>query len=206
MSNTAIAKFFGGNVDIPRNRKALSDALEGLSAAVRVTAGGRSLLKLSKTGQWNFGVDNVRLEAGTFLVVNPASFASGFVAWHKGQIEGEYMNPIESGPVNYRSLPEVNSKQGWQAQLGVLMATLDDPPLNLEYKTNSVGGIKALSKLMGEIAFGLKADSRRVFPVISIGSDSYIHREWGEVFTPVFEIAYWLDENGNRVEDRKSLV
>lgn len=206
-----LQQFFGGNLP---SREKLADALAGF-AATKNTLTGKALLRLNKDrGQWVFGIDNDVMETGTHLVVNPSSLASGYVAWWQGKIEGEVMQPLSMGPVDQSKLGPVNSGgippgkskpsgKGWEPQSSVDLITQDDVPVTLIYKSSSLGGMKCLLTLAGDIVVGLAEDERRVYPVVELTIDSYEHKEFGTVYTPQLPIVGWLDAEGNEVKEQK---
>ena len=209
-----LQKFFSGH-NLP-SRESLTKSLAGFGAAKNALSG-KALLRMNKDGDWVFGVDNESLDTGTVLVANPASMSSGYVAWWLGKIEGEKMQPLSMGPVDPGSLGPVNSGsvppgkkvpsgRGWEQQASIDLISRDDVPLNLIYKTSSLGGMKALLTLAGEIAFGLSEDPKRAYPLIEVGVDSYEHKEYGTVYTPVLSIIGWLDETGEEVPELKQLA
>lgn len=209
-----VAKFFSGH-QLP-DRAKLSDALAGFSAAKNALMG-KALLRLTKQGTWVFGADSETLKTGTVLIANPSSLSSGYVAWYQSKIEGEHMQPLSLGPVDQSKLTEVNSGsippgkkvasgKGWESQASIDLITQADVPLSLCYKSSSMGGMRALLTLAGEIAYGLSENPTRCFPLVEIDTDSYIHKEFGEVFTPMLSIIGWLDAEGKEVKDSSSLL
>lgn len=213
MSND-LSKFFSGHQAPSRDK--LAEALAGFSANKNALLG-KALLRMTKTGQWVFGIDNEVLETGTELVINPASLSSGYVAWWMGKIEGEHMQPLSMGPVDPDKLGPVNSggippgqkKQsgkGWEAQASVDAVTRGEIPVTLIYKSSSLGGMKALLGLAGDIVMGLGEDPRRVYPIIQLDTDTYNHKEYGQVFTPELPIVGWLDADGEELSELKKLA
>lgn len=209
-----VAKFFGGH-QLP-DRAKLSDALAGFSAAKNALMG-KALLRLTKQGTWVFGADSESIKTGTRLIANPASLSSGYVAWWQSKIEGEVMQPLSLGPVDPSKLTEVNSGsippgkkvpsgKGWESQASIDLITQADVPLNLIYKTSSMGGMKTLLTLAGEIAFGMSENPARCYPIVELDTDSYIHKEYGEVFTPMLSIVGWLDAEGKEIKEVNSLL
>ncbi len=212
--STDIAKFFSG-YQVPDAKK-LADALAGFSAS-KNSLTGKALLKLTKQGLWVFGIDSEILPQKTQLIAYPGSLSSGYVAWWLGKIEGETMQPLTSGPVDASKLPPVNSGsippgkkeasgRGWETQASIEFMTQDSTPLHLIYKTSSLGGLKSLLTLAGEIAFGLSENPQRAYPLVSATEDFYIHKEWGKVFIPVLILEGWLDAEGKPVEEKRRLV
>lgn len=209
-----VAKFFGGH-QLP-DRAKLSTALAGFSAAKNALMG-KALLRMTKQGTWVFGADSETIATGTRLVANPASLMSGYVAWYQSKIEGEKMQPLSLGPIDPNELGEVQSgsippgkKQasgkGWEAQASIDFITQDEIPLSLVYKSSSMGGMRALLELAGEIAAGMEENPARCYPLVEIEVDSYVHKEFGQVFTPVLDIVGWLDAEGKEVKDGSSLL
>lgn len=212
---TDVQKFFGGH-QLPSKEK-MAEALAGFAAS-KSALGGKPLLKFTKdSGQWVFGISNEALPHGTRLIVNPASLSSGFIAWWLGQIEGEIMQPLTMGPVDPNKLGPVNSGgippgqkkpsgQGWQPQSSVEMITEDKVPLQMVYKTSSIGGLRCLMDLASDIVYGQSENPARVYPVVELQGDSYPHKEFGTVHTPILAVVGWLDEQGKPVSDTAQLM
>jgi len=209
MSND-ITKFFSGHQQAPARDK-LSEALAGFSAGKNALLG-KALLRFTKQGTWIFGVDNELLAPGARLVLNPASMSKGYVAWYQSKIEGEVMQPLSLGPVDPSKLPPVNSGsippggkapsgRGWEDQASIEAVTQSEIPLCMIYKTSSLGGMKVLLDLASTIVMGFAENPKRAYPVVELGADSYQHKEYGQVFTPIIEVVGWLDVNGEPVED-----
>lgn len=198
-----LTKFFGN-----RAPQKVEKSVEAFKAFSHTQIGsGRALLKLRKTGEWVFGVDSEELKKGTQLYANPLSFSSGYVAWHKGQVENEVMQPIIDGPVDPSRLKEVQAKKGWEDQSSIdLLLPDDNQPVQLVYKTSSIGGLRMLIGLAGEFAVAQMENPERTYAVIELGADSYEHKEYGTVYTPEFNIVGWLDADGNKITNRKKLV
>ena len=212
-----IVEFFGGNT-VPA-ASTLSSALTSFAAAKSALLG-TSLLKLAKGGHWVFGANDDELPDNSLVIVNPASIASGYIAWYNNEPEQEVMKPLTEGPVDITTLPTVQSGsippgkdkpsgRGWETQVSVRMVTEDDVPLQLEYKVTSKGGIRAMLTLAGDIAKAVSENPDRVYPVVRLGVDSYLHknREYGKIYVPILEIVKWLDKEGKEVgEPKRKLV
>lgn len=209
-----VAKFFGGH-QLP-DRAKLSKALAGFSAEKNALMG-KALLRLTKVGTWVFGADSEAMKNGTRLIGNPSSLSSGYIAWWQSQVEGEVMQPLSLGPVDPNALSEVNSGgippgkkvasgKGWEPQASIDLITQADVPLSLVYKSSSMGGMRALLTLAGDIAVDMEENAARCYPVIELDTDSYQHKEFGQVFTPMLTIVGWLDAEGKEVKDASSLI
>ena len=196
-----IVKFFGTQQPIS---KGLIDQLKGFAAGKQALSG-KALLKLNKTGTWTFGQGNTPVRKGAKLILNPASMSSGFVAWNKSKIEGEVMQPISLGPVDHGKLHPVESKTGWQNQVSVELMTQDEIPVQMLYKSSSMGGQDVFFDLAGQLVFALSEDPRRVYPVVELGTSSYQHEEFGTVYKPTIAILGWLDADGAEVLEQGKL-
>jgi hypothetical protein len=197
-----VAKFFGNS--LPATEQ-LVEQLKVFAAGRQMLAG-KALLRLTKAGQWVFGMGNTPLDNDIRLIVNPASMSSGYVAWHAGAVEAEVMQPIAQGPVPSDKLRAVKAKKGWESQVSVELMTQTDPPVHLIYKSSSLGGQDVFFGLAGDVAFGLTQDPARVYPVIELQKSSYQHKEYGEVFKPVFLVSYWLDADGKSIPLKPKLA
>lgn len=208
-----LQKFFAGH-QLPSKEK-LAQSLGNFAANKRAIMG-KALLRLTKQGVWIFGQDNEAISLNTLLVANPASLSSGYVAWWLGKIEGEIMQPLAQGPVNPDRLTPVKSGtippgkdkpsgRGWEDQYSIDFITQEETPLQLIYKVSSLGGKKALFDLAAQLQFYMEENPARMYPVIKLGTDSYMHNEYGVVYTPILEIVGWLDENGREVHEAKKI-
>lgn len=208
--NKDVVEFFGGNA-LPQKAD-LASALSNFAAA-KSSLLGKSLLRLARSGHWVFGQNNEPLPENVRVIVNPASIASGYIAWYNGEPEHEYMKPITEGPVDISTLPadlksgttppgkDIPSGRGWETQLAADMVTEDEVPLQLQYKTSSKGGVRAMLNLAGDIAKAVAEDERRSYPVVELKTDSYTHknREYGKIYVPDFKVVGWLDSEGKPV-------
>jgi len=65
------------------------------------------------------------------------------------------------------------------------------------YKNNSYGFRQAFEKLVrGDMRSRYEIDKRFFWPIITLHSESYEHKSYGQIFNPIFRIVAWADENG----------
>ena len=115
-------------------------------------------------------------------------------------------NSRRSNPAACPPGKKETSGRGWETQASIELITQHDTPLHLVYKTSSLGGLKGLLTLAGEIAFGMSENPARAYPLIELEADFYTHKEWGKVFTPSLSIRGWLNAEGKPVEEKRRLV
>jgi hypothetical protein len=155
------------------------------------------ILKMDKTGHWVFGAEQEEVENGSRWAVNPLSFVHGYIAWGKGEALGEMMAPI-TDPLPEVGVPPSGAERGWEMQLGFSLKCIsgEDAGMEARYSTTSVGGKRAVQQLGLAIATQVEKAPDRPVPVITLGKDSYQHKSYGRVFTPVFEVQEWVSMNG----------
>jgi hypothetical protein len=101
-------------------------------------------------------------------------------------------------------LPPVphGAKKGWEVQVGMSLKCLSGPDKGLEvrYTTTSVGGKRAVNTLGVAIAAQCETTPGKPVPVVSLKKDSYQHKSYGKIYTPVFEIQDWASMDGQTEE------
>jgi hypothetical protein len=189
MSN--LVKFGSAGLPAVQNLAASLRKLEQAAPSVMV------ILKMDKTGHWVFGAEQEEVENGSRWAVNPLSFVHGYIAWGKGEALGEMMAPI-TDPLPEVGVPPAGADRGWEMQLGFSLKCIsgEDAGMEARYSTTSVGGKRAVQQLGLAIATQVEKAPDRPVPVITLGKDSYQHKSYGRVFTPVFEVQEWVSMNG----------
>jgi hypothetical protein len=194
MSETVSVKASFGMAGLP--------SADSLAAAFRnvkneVGTGGVNILKMDKAGCFVYGANNVEVEKGSEWAVNPFSFIHGHIAWGEGEVLGEHMTPIQK-PLIEPGYPPDGAKRGWEYQLGFMLIGLGglDDGVELRYTATSIGGKKAIQILSDSLAGQIAEDIEHPVPVITMHSESYIHRKYGKTFNPIFKIAGWVGIEG----------
>lgn len=163
-----------------------------------------AIIKMDKTGHWVVGADQTEIEKTSVWAVNPFSFVHGFIAWGQGEVLAEKMYPInvdldsvDLGP------PPSGAARGWENQLGMAVKCVQgsDEELNARFSTTSVGGKRALTALMHQVADKSDSDPEAIVPLVELGSEYYAHKVYGRVYTPVFKIIKWIGLDGSAGED-----
>ncbi len=180
--------------------------VSSLSVALRtlekdVGAVGSVILKMDKGGHWVYGANQTEVESESTWAVNPFSFIHGYIAWGDGEVLGEMMVPVTEPKPELPPVPHGASK-GWEVQVGMSLKCLSGPDKGLEvrYTTTSVGGKRAVNTLGVAIASQCEATPSKPVPVVALKKDSYQHKSYGKIYTPVFDIVDWASMDGETEE------
>lgn len=181
-------------MNLPSNINSLVNALETSLTQQAVTSGDTPFLRLLKSGEWVFGGDDCDVPASSKWAVNTASFGMGFQAWDNGELAGEEVAPFTAPPILKSDLENVGAE--WKPMITVHLACISGTYKGtvVMYKTTAKGGIKAMKELMQSIVDHFKAhpDSDKFIPVVTLNTDSYKHKTYGKIYTPVISIVDWL--------------
>jgi hypothetical protein len=181
------------------NLPALTSALRNLQPVGGDV--GVAIIKMDKGGHWVFGADQTEVEEGSTWAVNPLSFVHGFIAWGDGEVLAEKMVGIAN------PLPELDeapptAKKGWESQVGMSLKCVsgDDKGLEARYTVTSVGGKRAVQTLAVALADQVEKDQTKPVAIVRLKKDSYQHKSYGKIYTPVFEIVEWMSMDGEAPE------
>jgi hypothetical protein len=177
-------------------------AVSTLSTALRALEQGAGtsgvvILKMDKTGHWVFGADQTEVEDDSTWAVNPFSFVHGFIAWGDGEVLGEKMTGVQH-PLPELDVAPPGAKRGWETQIGMSLKCLvgEDKDMEARFTTTSVGGKKAVQALGVAIATQVEKDQTKPVAVVRLKKDHYVHKSYGRIYTPVFEIVEWASMDG----------
>ena len=68
-----------------------------------------------------------------------------------------------------------------------------DSGAQLLYKASSRGGRQAITELLGKIiARGVDGETE-LCPIVMLKVDSYRHKKYGKIYTPVLDVIDWMD-------------
>ena len=191
MSNLTV---FGG-ANLP-SVSSLASSLRSISAGVPDGAGS-VIIKMDKTGHWVFGADQTEIEDDSTWAINPFSFVHGYIAWGEGEVLGEKMVPV-SQPLPELDVAPPAAKRGWEVQVGLSLKCMsgEDKDLEGRYTVTSVGGKKAVQQLALAIAAQVDKDQTKPVPVVRLKKEHYVHKSYGRIYTPVFEVIEWVGMDG----------
>ena len=194
MSN--LVKFSGANLP---SVASLSTALRTI--ATDVSASTTAIIKMDRTGHWVFGADQTEAEDDARWAVNPFSFVHGFIAWGDGEVLAEKLVPVTE-PLPELDAAPPGAKKGWEPQTGLSLKCIsgEDAGMEARFTTTSVGGRKAVQTLAVAIAAQVEKDQSKPVPVVKLGKDHYLHKSYGRIYTPVFEVLEWVSMDGGAAE------
>lgn len=157
---------------------------------------GDPFLRLLKDGGWVYSAENIEVEDGSTWAVNPMSLRHGWVSWtdnknEKNKIVGEIMVPMTAPIPLETELRDTGWRWDRQVSFQLKCMSGEDMGEQTLYKTVSVGGMNAVSKLVGDIMAQLDKDPEHPVPIIQLLSDSYLHKVYGKTYVPVFRVVGW---------------
>ena len=199
---------FGG-ASLPANPEELAKGLSNVGANLQANTGGVPFLRLMRTGIFVYGQENIEVEEGSHWAINPYSIQHGFACWGDGELLGESMVPFSQQPPPQNELPDYGEKWGQQVSLQMQCLDGEDTGVNVLYKGTSVGMRNAIKTLIDQIINQAAHDPKHVVPVVTLESDSYKHKKYGDIFYPVLTIDKWIsidsgETNSNDAENGDS--
>ena len=175
-----------------------ASTIQGLrSLQTNSVASGTTILKMDKTGYWVFGADSTDIDPETEWAINPNEFLHGYIAWGEGVVLGEKMVSVSQPLPELEPAPS-GARKGWETQLGMSLQALngEDAGLAVRYTATSVGGRNAIQKIANAIADQLEADPSKPVAVVTLGKETYQHKQYGKIFTPVMTVVRWVGMDG----------
>ena len=197
MPNTNVVSFAGANLP------AVTSLATSLQALVKETSSGLGICiaKFDRTGCWSFGADHEEFESDdTEFAINPFSIVHGFIAWAPlgtNTVLGEVVVPMQTPLPDPGAVP-ANCPLGWQYQMGFGMQCItgDDKGTDMRFTQTAQGSIKAMKELFSKIATAIIADPTKPVAIVRLGTDSYIHKQYGKTFFPKFDIVRFISMDG----------
>lgn len=193
-----LAKFSKANLPAVSS---LAGSLRNIQADVSAV-GGVAIIKMDKGGHWVFGADQTEIETDSTWAVNPFSFVHGFIAWGDGVVLSEKMVSVA------QPLPELDeapaaAKKGWESQVGMSLQCISgsDKGTECRYTVTSVGGKRAVQTLAVALADQVDKDQTKPVAIVRLRKDSYAHKAYGKIYTPVFEIIEWVSMDGEPADE-----
>lgn len=188
---------------VPMDISALETGLAETRAEANVSdTSGLPYLRLQKDGDFVFGSDDDEVADNDQWAINPYSITKGAVAWgDESNKLGEVMVPFNQPLPDFSALPDVGAE--WKHQVGYQLQCIkgDNEGVAVQYNTTSLGGRKAHKKMIDAILAQIKVDKTAPVPVVVLEADSYKHKKYGKIYTPIFKITGFIDMDGLIVSD-----
>jgi len=192
------------NSNLPANIVNMATALAQSASQAGASTSSDAYMKFSKFGEWIYGVENTEVEEGSIWAVNPLGFVHGWTAWGtkehgtNGQNVGEMMVPATQPMPQEGNLPTV--KGNWAKGIGIQMRCTngEDEGVQVMFKSNSLGGRKAYAAILQSVVARITAGEPHCMPLVKLGNDSYDHKEYGKIFTPVLEVVGWAAHDAEK--------
>ena len=105
---------------------------------------------------------------------------------------GEQMARVGEPPIQRGALADVGSEWTPCVSFELVCLTGEDKGVNVLYKTNSVGGRRAFADMMQLVAAAMDDTEGKCVPVVNLDCDSYPHKKYGKIYTPIFDIKKWV--------------
>lgn len=185
-----------------------ASTIQGLrSLQTNSVSSGTTILKMDKTGYWVFGADSTDIDPDTEWAINPNEFLHGYIAWGEGVVLGEKMVSVSQPLPELEPAPS-GARKGWETQLGMSLQALtgEDAGLAVRYTATSVGGRNAIQKIANAIADQLESDPSKPVAVVKLAKETYQHKQYGKIFTPVMNVVRWVGMDGAEKEDHTSVL
>ena len=184
-----VAPFAGG---VPANPEDLESGLQNVQSTLRGSAGGLPFFRLMKSGVYVYGAEDIEMEQGSHWAINPYSLMHGFACWGQGEMLDEQMVPFNQPPPNKASLPDLGFP--WEQQVAMQIMCLDgeDAGETALYKGTSTGLRNATKELINQLIAQLQSDKVNIVPVVRFESEWYKHKEYGQIYYPVFDLTQFI--------------
>jgi hypothetical protein len=179
---------------------ALSTALAAVDTSSVAGRSGLPMLQFKRDGDgtWLFGQKRTIIEDGSRWAANPLSFKWGYIAFTSdAKVAGERLVSVSQPKPEVTELPD---KGEWTEEWTVNLRCIDgtDAGIEVVYKPTTVGGVQAVAGLIDAVRDRLNSGQHggKVAPVVHLEKDSYVHGQFGRVWTPVLTIVDWMPLDG----------
>jgi len=190
---------FAGN--LPVSTEDLEAGLRNVQSSIQGSQGGLPFLRLMRSGLFVYGAENVEVEEGSEWAINPYSMMHGFACWAPGELLDERMVPFTQPPPNKSELPDLGQRWDQQVAMQLQCVSGEDLGQAVLYKGTSTGLRNAAKELINALISQLQHDKVHIVPIVELESDSYRHKEYGQIFYPILSIKRWVDINDFEGDD-----
>lgn len=179
-------------------------------SAYGAKVGVQGLFLTFKNGEFLAGQDARVIPLGTRMAANMEGLRVGWRRWWDEQVTDDLTQLLtEQRVLQTRSSLGDNDPERWAKdnagkprdpwQLTNILELVDQQGERYIYSTGSRGGINAIGRLCKEYG-KLHRQRPGQVPIITLGNDSYMHREFGKTYVPDFKIVSWANETALAAE------
>lgn len=158
-----------------------------------------------KNGEYLAGQDGTEIPLNTRMVANMGGLRIGWRRWSGDRLTDDLTELLtEQRPIAQRNTLGDDDQANWETdnagkprdpwQLTNVIEFVDSEGEAYIYSTGSKGGIGAIGRLCKEYG-KLYRQKPGMAPIVTLGRDFYMHKEYGKTYFPVFEIVGWADED-----------
>ena len=175
---------------VPAAVNALANMAQTAAAATGDIGTGDAFGQFNKLGEWIFGQEQIEVQEGSKWAINPLSLQHGFIHWPEEGRPTEHMVPATQPLPQLADLPVVDGD--WNKNCSFQAQCLDGEDVGLQviFKGSSMGFRKAWGAIAQGIATQAVSGSE-VVPEVEFDSDSYTHKKYGKIMTPVIKVVGW---------------
>ena len=180
---------------------ALQTALANVNTAAIIGRTGLPLMlfKREGSGTWGFGQKRTIPEADSRWAVNPLTFKYGYICFgDNNKVADERLVPVTQPKPVITELPDTGFD--WQEEWAVNMKCLSGADAGAEviFKANTDGGIKAIVIMLDLVRDRLNGGQYdgKIVPIVLLEKDSYLHKQYGKIWTPVLNTVDWKSLDG----------
>ncbi len=198
--------------NLPANVANMAQALQQSVSTAGSGGGSDQYMKMTRSGDWEFGVSGTIPEEDSVWAINPAGCQHGFVAWgnkehdNEGTNVGEVMVPATQPMPSEADLPNVKGTWSKATALQLRCTNGEDAGVQVMYKANSVGARKAYAAVLQAIVGKITDGDAACVPLVHLASDSYKHSKYGTIFNPIFEIVGWANMDGEAAAETAAAI
>ena len=157
-----------------------------------------AFLKFAK-GEWTWGAEDNEVEPDALWAIHPQGFQHGWIAWgdkahgNESTKLGEIIVPATEPLPLGSSLADVEGR--WDQQVAMQLVCLNgfDKGTKVKFNGSSLGVRKVYQKIVNAVVAQINSGQDGVAPVVSLAVDSYKHKTYGKVYTPLMKIEKWQD-------------
>jgi hypothetical protein len=179
---------------------ALSTVLNKVDTASVIGRSGLPMLQFKREGDgtWSYGQKRTEVEEGSRWAANLLSLRYGYIYFDSANKPHERLVPVTQPKPDLTTLPDTGfpGSEEWVVNLKCIDGA--DAGTEVEYKTNTDGGTKAIARLVEEVRDRLNSGQHdgKVVPIMQLEKDSYQNAQYGRVWLPVLAIVDWMPLDG----------